>query len=172
MSPHRARIWVRDVAHITPEPNPCQNGLQVTFWPNSGKPPPLALQPCRGEPRTELHRHARALIWICARTQMLPGPSLSPEERARSFAGEPQGPAPPFALLRSDPAPIHHSVASGGLRILRRCLPTQPSFESAPGRPSSVFASAAPPREHAAGAASAAARAPNRLWPPDLGSTA
>jgi hypothetical protein len=87
----------------------------------------------------------------------------APERPAHPLAGEPQGPAPPLALPRSDQAPIRRSVASGGLRISRRCLPTQPPFESAPGRPSSVFSGAAPPREHAAGAASAAARAPFTL---------
>ena len=48
-------------------------------------------------------------------------------------------------------APNHLPIATSPLRVPRRCLPTQTPFESAPGRPSSVFSGAAPPREQSSG---------------------
>ena len=66
---------------------------------------------------------------------MLPGPSLSPAERERSFAGEPHGPAPPLAVASSDQAPIHRSVASGGLPMLRRALLTRVLADLTPEMP-------------------------------------
>ena len=115
------------------------------------------LQPCTlARP---LHRRAEP----CASHMTLLHAHPSHRAACTPHPDELQGPTPPLAVPRSDQAPIHRPFASGGLRISRRCLPTQPPFESAPGRPSSVFSGAAPPWEHAAGAASAAARAPFTL---------
>ena len=54
---------------------------------------------------------------------------------------------PPLAVASPAQARPSPALASSGLRMSRRCLPTQLRLESAPGTPDSLTPATPPPRE-------------------------